>query len=249
MSQSDNLQSVKNRTWFYEFDLPDGTRTKSDIPAEIGHIHRSRLDKLRKIISDNVPNASQQTAVDFASHEGFYSIELAKHFSSVRGLEIRDESMNAAKLMLEVLNVKNVTYEKADLQKLEYDEKFSADFVLVYGLMYHLENPIHTLRLASDLSRKHILIETQVFPYDILGKLEDGHYKSQRDMHGVFSLSVDYAKRREGGSTDIALVPSLNSLIFLMHNFGFKTVEVLKPDADDYEQFQRGSRVVVYGRK
>ncbi len=54
---------------------------------------------------------------------------------------------------------------------------------------------------------------------------------------------------REGGSTDIALVPSLNALLFLMSDFGFKTIEVIKPDPDDYEQFSRGSRVVVYGAK
>ncbi len=99
------------------------------------------------------------------------------------------------------------------------------------------------------MSRRHILVETQVFPYDVSGSIEDGHYAWQRDVHGVFSLSVDYAARREGGSTDIALVPSLNALVFLLRNFGFTEIRVVQPAAGEYEQFVRRSRVVVYGRK
>jgi hypothetical protein len=152
-------------------------------------------------------------------------------------------------MITSALGIKNVTYTLADLQKTEAEVRYKSDFVLVYGLLYHLENPIHTLRLASELSNKHILIETQVFPYDIGGKIEDGNYNWQREVHGVFSLSADYKHWREGGSTDIALVPSLNALIYLMKAFGFQTVEVIKPLTDDYEQFRRGSRVIVYGEK
>ena len=244
-----SLLAVKNRIWFYEFDLPDGSRTQTDIPPAVKRIHESRRDKLRKTIETHVPDAATCSALDLASHEGYFSIELGKHFARVHGLEIRPESLEAAHLITRLLSAHNVTYESADLQSMKFEEKYAADFVLVYGLLYHLENPIYTLRLASELSRKHILIETQVFPYDVSGRIEDGHYEWQREVHGVFSLSVDYAARREGGSTDIALVPSLNALIFLLRTFGFDTVEILKPDADDYEQFRRGSRVVVYGRK
>lgn len=132
---------------------------------------------------------------------------------------------------------------------LSHDDGLCADLVLVFGLIYHLENPIHTLRLAAGLSRKHILIETQVFPYDVSGRIEDGHYQWQRAVQGVFSLSVDYSRAREGGSTDLALVPSLNALLFLLRGFGFQQLQVLEPDPDDYEQFRRGSRVVIYGTK
>ena len=68
-------------------------------------------------------------------------------------------------------------------------------------------------------------------------------------MQGVFSLSADYSTAREGGSTDLALVPSLNALLFLLRTFGFETLHVLESAPDDYEQFRRGSRVVVYGSK
>jgi hypothetical protein len=52
-----------------------------------------------------------------------------------------------------------------------------------------------------------------------------------------------------GGSTNLALVPSLNAIPFLVREFGFTTIERIDAVVDDYEQYGRGSRVVVYGRK
>ena len=249
MSGDENLALVKGRTWFYEFELPDGTTTRTDVPPAVLPIHTARRDKLRDIIRRHVPDAANLAAYDFASHEGYYTVELARHFKTVCGYEIRPESLEAAKLITGVLNIANAEYRQADLQRMVYDPAQTADFVLLYGLIYHLENPVHALRLASRMTRKHILIETQIFPYDIGGMIEDGAYTSQRRLEGVFGLAPDYASRREGGSTDIALVPSLNALLFLMRDFGFTTIEVVPRSDPDYEQFARGNRVVVYGRK
>jgi tRNA (mo5U34)-methyltransferase len=243
------LQEIKARTWFYEFALPDGSHTSTDIPPEILLIHTSRRYKLLGIIRDCVEQPHKLTAADLASHEGYYSLELAKHFKSVHGYEIRRSSLEAARSITKLLGVQNVEYSQVDLQTASFDEAMAVDFVLLYGLIYHLENPVHTIRLASQMSRKHILVETQVFPYDVSGGLEDGHYTNMRRIEGVFGLTPDYSSRREGGSTDIALVPSLNALLFLLTTFGFTETMVLPSGPDDYEQFRRGSRVVVYGQK
>jgi hypothetical protein len=248
-SEAIKLEKVKHRTWFYEFDLPDGSRTSTDVPADVLPIHTSRRNKLVQIIRERVESPQDLTAVDFASHEGYYSIELSRHFKSVRGYEYREESLEAARLITDVLGVSNVEYVRADLQKMEFDKSSVADFVLVYGLIYHLENPIHAIRLASQLCRKHILVETQVFPFNISGMVEDGNHMNLRSVEGIFALSPDYSHGREGGSTDIALVPSLNSVLYLLKNFGFSEVSVLPSSLNDYEQFRRGSRVIVYGRK
>jgi tRNA (mo5U34)-methyltransferase len=244
-----DLSAIKRRVWFYEFELPDGSVTQTDIPPEVRAIHSTRRDMLRRVLHTQVPDATELTAIDLASHEGFFSLELSRHFRSVHGIEIRPESLDAAREITGALGARNIRFTQGDLQKMEFDPAVQADFVLLYGLLYHVENPIHLLRLASQMSRRHILVETQIFPYDISGPLEDGHYVWQRDVHGVFSLSVDYPTQREGGSTDVALVPSLNALMFMLRNFGFTETFVLPAEPNEYEQFRRRSRVVVYGRK
>lgn len=243
------LEAVKQRVWFYRFDLPDGSQTRSDLPHAMVEVHATRARHLRRIIEQKVTQPKTRTAIDFASHEGFYSIELAKHFASVRGYEVRPESLAAARLITDVLAVSNIDYVAADLQTLSFSPAQAADFVLVYGLIYHMENPIHVLRLAAQLCTGHILVESQVFPYDVAGRIEDGCYEHQRAVQGVFALSPDYPQGREGGSTELALVPSLNALLFLLTTFGFVDLDVLSPEPGDYEQFRRGVRVMVYGRK
>jgi tRNA (mo5U34)-methyltransferase len=174
------------------------------------------------------------TALDFASHQGYFTIELSEYFKEVLGLELRSESIEQAKLISSGLGVSNVSYKQCDLLDLNLIEISKADFVLVYGLLYHLEDPIKILRVASELSKQHILIETQIFPYDISGKIGDGSYNWQRSVAGIFSLSVDYKERIEGGITDLAFVPSLNALLFLLDHFGFKKVRVIDTTRDDY---------------
>jgi tRNA (mo5U34)-methyltransferase len=243
------LNSVKGQVWFYEFLLPDGSLTKADINKEVLLIHATRLKKLLNIIETYIPDSKNLAAIDFASHQGYFTLELAKNFKNVLGIELRDESLAQANQICELNQISNVRFLKADLTKLNSDEVNAADLVLCYGLLYHTENPIQVLRLASQLTSKHILIETQVFPYDISGNIEDGNYLWQRPVTGVFALSPDYGHRREGGNTEFAVIPSLNTLVFLLQEFGFKTIEVLKFDESDYEQFRRGSRVIIYGQK
>ncbi len=243
------LDAIRSRDWFYEFDLPDGTRTRSVLPAEILRIHATRRDKLLRIIAEHVPDAAALTAIDLACHEGYYALEMARYFRTVQGVDYRDVNIVAAREMADVVGVANVTFTVGDLQTMAPRDELRADFVLCYGLIYHLENPIHAIRLASELAGKHILIETQVFPYDITGRVEDGYYRSQRRVEGMFSLSADYAHQSTGGPSDLALVPSLNAVLFLLQTFGFRHVQVLPPEADDYEQFQRGHRVLIYGTK
>jgi len=245
-----SLESIKNRIWFYEFDLPDGSRTKSDLPDAVKQIHESRRVRLREIIEEKVAPHERTTAFDFASHEGYFSIELAKYFGSVTGFELRDESREAAEDITRFLGLSNIDFKKTDLQAPSaFSVPEPADFVLMYGLLYHLENPIITLRLASQFSKKHILIETQVSTFDVSGKIEDGHFQWQRDIQGTFVIAADYLSGREGGSTNIALIPSLRALVFLLQSVGFTHTEVLEPLPNDYEQFARGSRVIVYGCK
>jgi acetyltransferase-like isoleucine patch superfamily enzyme len=244
-----DLAEVKGRKWFYEFDLPDGSCTECDIPPDVAIIHQTRLDKLREVILQRVSPQDRKLAIDLASHEGFFSLELSRHFAAVKGMEIREESIDAARLIARVKDARNVEFSQVDLQKATLQDEEKADFVLLYGLLYHVENPLHVLRLSSHLCRKHILIETQIMPYDIRGPIEDGSYNWMRTVEGVFAISPDYPTSREGGSTDIALIPSLNGLVFLMRHFGFSEVHVLNFDQKDYEQFRRGSRVIVYGCK
>lgn len=244
-----DLETVKAKTWFYPFDLPDGSRTRTDYPPDILVIHTTRREALARVLDAHLPAAGGLTALDISSHEGYFSAQLARRFGRVTGLEYRQESIDNAALMMRCLGLGNVEFRRFDIQKAEPAAAPTDDFVLLYGLMYHLENPVHALRVACSHARAHLMIDTQIFPYEIEGRIEDSAWKHQRPVHGVFALTPDYSAHREGGSTDWALVPSLNALKRLLLDFGFAQVEVLEPLAGEYEQYHRRNRVLIHARR
>jgi tRNA/tmRNA/rRNA uracil-C5-methylase (TrmA/RlmC/RlmD family) len=174
---ADLLNVVKARSWFYAFELPDGSLTQTDADAAVLHLHATRRERLRQVIG-TIPHAARMTALDLGSHEGFFTAELARRFCSVQGVELRDGSARAAEMMLGVLGLGNATIRQLDLLNLDAAQEggLAADFVLLYGLLYHLEDALRLLRLACRLARHHILLETQVLPYDVTGRVEDGSH-------------------------------------------------------------------------
>jgi tRNA (mo5U34)-methyltransferase len=244
-SKQDLLQDVKKQKWFYEFLLPDGTKTSSYLPEVARDIHITR----EKVLRDFLINLSGDfsTALDISSHEGYFSIVLSEYFHRVIGVDKNQESVDKARLILSLLGIDNVEFINSSIEDVSGIDGY--DFVLCYGLLYHVENPIELLRKVSALTRKTLCIETQVLPFDLSAPIEDGSYQWQRQIHGLFGICQDYSQRPEGGMTDLALIPSRNGLEFLLRQFGFRYVDFYSPEPSDYEQFLRGHRVIIFAEK
>jgi tRNA (mo5U34)-methyltransferase len=106
--------------------------------------------------------------------------------------------------MASALGVKNVEFRRVNLQEEQLADVEPADFVLAFGLFYHLENPVQVLRLASRLCRKHILIETQVTGLEITGKVELGSHLIQVDIQGTFAMVADFPQLNVGGTGGVS---------------------------------------------
>jgi len=242
---NDALDRVKNQKWFYEFSLPDGTKTESYLPEAARQIHITRENALRQYLSSLGDGYS--TALDVSCHEGFFTLVLSEYFKNVAGLDKNHESLDKAKQITVLLGHSEICLTNSSVEL--YDEKQSADFVLCFGLLYHVENPIQIMRKLAALTKKSLCIETQVLPYNITGSVEDGSYLWQRDLNGLFGLCVDYSHSPEGGMTDLSLVPSRQAIEFLLKQFGFKAVTFYEPEPEDYEQFVRNQRVIIFAEK
>lgn len=243
--KNDLLHIIKSQKWFYEFLLPDGTKTENYLPEAIRNIHVTREKVLREFLINRVNDFS--IALDVSSHEGYFSIVLSEYFDRVIGVDKNQESVDKARLISNALDVINVEFKNSSVENFGGADKY--DFVLCYGLLYHVENPIQLLQKVSALTKKTLCIETQVLPFSISGSIEDGSYRWQRELHGLFGLCTDYSMRAEGGMTDFALIPSRSGLEFLLREFGFRSVEFYVPTAFDYEQFVRGHRVILFAEK
>jgi hypothetical protein len=109
VSETALLERVRARQWFYEFELPDGTRTRSTLPPGVELIHTTRLALMEKRLDRAVGReCAGLTAVDLACHQGWFALKLARRgFDSILAVDARAEHLADAQLMADVLGVKD----------------------------------------------------------------------------------------------------------------------------------------------
>ncbi|MFM9970307.1 MAG: hypothetical protein ACKVQK_18100, partial [Burkholderiales bacterium] len=98
------LAEAKSRQWFYEFDLPDGSRTKSYLPTGVEQVHTTRRDMLDSMLDAQLGrDCSSSTVVDLACHQGWFALHLAKcGFQRVLCVDERESHLDDTRLMAEL---------------------------------------------------------------------------------------------------------------------------------------------------
>jgi len=241
------LERIRGRDWFYEFALPDGTRTVSHLPPGVEKIHDTRLALLEQALDAAVGrDCSGLTALDLACHQGWFSMHLAKrNFRSILGVDGREEHLADARLMAQVLGVESFATRCLDLEEARAADVGEHDVTLMLGLLYHLENPVRVLRLARAVTRRMLVIESQVVPH-MSGVVDWGSWRFQRHMVGAFGIvdETEETHASEASVHGICLAPSIETLEWLLRRVGFKRVERLMPPPDGYEQLVAHKRAM-----
>lgn len=241
------LDEVRARRWFYEFDLPDGTRTTPDLPPGIASIHATRREMLDRALRHALgEDCSGLTAADLACHQGWFSLHLARRgFREVLGVDARQAHLDDMRLMAEVLGVGNVRGARLDIEEAHAADIGAHDVTIMLGLLYHLENPVRALRLARAVTRRLFVVETQLVPH-VGGDVEWGSQAFQRSLKGIFGV-IDETLETHGpetGTHGICLAPSLPALVWLLRRVGFENVTRVLPPEDGNEQLVRHRRAM-----
>ena len=243
---SDPEDQVLAQEWFYPFDLPSGRKVGLYIPDWVATIHTTRLEMMRAALApilDAAPNTL--TALDLSSHQGYFSLALARECRHVVGLEIQERHVESASLMARVLGIANVEFRHENLETMPPHRYEPADIVINFGLMYNLQNPIGVLRRCRELTRRVLLIETQTTMLDLSGAVDSGCYLSMKEMHGMFGVGLGNPENPEGSASDIVLVPSRTALIWILQQLGFARIELVAPPPAGYEQLVTGKRIMI----
>src|SRR5262249_42934443 len=124
----------------------------------------------------------------------------------------------------------------------------AADIVIIFGLMYNLENPIGVLRRARELTKRILLIETQTTILDLKGAVDSGHYSATNYMHGFWGVFAGNPDNIDGSASDIVFYPSPGGLCWVLQRLGFREVEILTPPLGAYQQLATGKRIMVAAR-
>jgi hypothetical protein len=241
-----NLEDrILSREWFYRYELPSGRSTKLYIPDEIAKIHDTRLEMMLSTLTPLFAGSGDLTAIDFASHQGFFSINLARHCSHVIGLEYQQRHIDAANMIKAVYEIPNVDFIRENVETMPSGRYQPADIVILFGLLYNLENPIGVLRRARELTKRVLLIETQTTILDLEGRIDSGHHTSTNSMQGFFGVFAGNPENIDGSASDIVLYPSAKALLWILRRLGFANAEILTPPVGAYQQLATGKRIMI----
>lgn len=247
--ESLNLETkALEQKWFYEFILPSGRKTKLNIPDFVAQIHTTRLAMMNSILEPYFMNKwPNTTAIDIACHEGYFATQLAKRgCKRVVGIDARPENIQKATLMRNIYQYTNLNFLEGNLKNLNSKDFEPADIVLMFGLLYHLEDPIGAIRFARALTKKICLIETQVAP-SLSGLIEWGSCYSHKDIKGTFTLidEIDEVDcNKEASTTGISLCPSTQGLTWILGRF-FPKIQIVPPIPNGHEQLVSGNRIMI----
>jgi tRNA (mo5U34)-methyltransferase len=236
------------KNWFYPLTLPDGRMLPSSHGGRVDAIHATRARMLDAFLADKLPgDRAALSAIDIACHQGWFSLQLARAgFGRVDAVDARAEHVEDAELLARIYDLNAIHARQRDVFALAPATDGTHDLVLMFGLLYHLENPIGALRVARSLARRACVIETQVVPH-LSGMVDWGSYEYVRPLKGCFGIidEVDETHAPEASVTGVCLAPSTEGLLWLLRAVGFRDAYVLPVPDDGYEQLRHGKRVMV----
>lgn len=236
------------KSWFYPLTLPDGRSLPSTHDGRVDAIHLTRSRMLDAFVASKfTDNRSALSAVDLACHQGWFSLQLARAgFGRVSAIDARAEHVEDTSLLARIYDLPAITSRQRDVFTLTPQLDGVHDLVLMFGLLYHLENPVGALRVARALAKRACVIETQVVPH-MSGMVDWGSYEYVRPLKGCFGIidEVDETHAPEASVTGVCLAPSTEGLLWLLRAVGFSDAYVLPVPDDGYEQLRHGKRVMV----
>jgi tRNA (mo5U34)-methyltransferase len=249
----DTIESLA--PWFYQFDLGALGKTETKLPPELAGIHQSRLEMLNEAIDRyfSAEELANATCLDVGCHEGFFAVAIAQRGARrVVGVDVREQSLRKASFAARALDLHNVQFRSGNVETLDPAALGLFDFTICFGLLYHLENPMLALRRVAALTKRYVIVETQVID-EIEGETEWGSRRKIHPYNGVLALIDETAEftggNMEASATTLATCPSPRGLETMLRHAGFDAIEFIEPPGGAYEQLVRRKRVVCVAAK
>jgi tRNA (mo5U34)-methyltransferase len=236
----------------YEWQLRDGTLTPLAGP-ELPDIHRTRAElaevEVRSALSAAGPNA---TVIDLACNEGWFSQRaLDWGAGRVLGIDVRPQLIRRAELLRDHFSISSerLEFRCADVFELDVSSLGKFDVVLCLGLVYHLENPVGALRIASALARRLCVIESQLTRQDdpiTVGNGRSGQYEESPASYAAIVETDHESNPLASAGGVVSLIPNRGALAQAAEAAGFADVRFAVPSETHNHQYVFGDRAVLH---
>lgn len=182
----------------------------------------ARGETMRRLLAKLIPELKLSTALDSGCGVGFFSQMVQECGLQVRGFDGRAQNVAEARRRFP-----EILFEQGNVEDPAIRDAGTFDFVLCFGLLYHLENPFLAMRNLRALTGKCLLLESMCLPGE---KTE--------------ALLREEPRLDNQSLTDVAFYPSEPTLIKMLYRAGFRVVYrvVSLPAHDDFRETSRHAR-------
>ena len=189
---------------------------------EYRQLIEARGKTLKHAVRRLQPGVGLSNAVDAGCGAGFFSQSLADCGLNVCGFDARGENVAEARRRFP-----HILFEQGDIEEQVILQLGRFDFVLCFGLLYHLENPLRAIRHLRGLTEKCLLLESMCLP------------EEKPSM-----LLREEPRQEDQSLTDVACYPSEGSLVKMLYRAGFAAVYrvISLPDHDDFRDTPEHAR-------
>jgi SAM-dependent methyltransferase len=239
----------------YPWPLRDGTvaRVHSD---ELELVHRTRRDMVEPVIRAALAAAAPGAKVlDLGCNEGLFA-HLARAWGAgiVVGCDLREHNIRRAEAIRDHYGIPSseLRFCCADVRALDPAELGCFDVVLVLGLIYHLEDPVGALRIASRLLAPGGLcvVETQLTrqhePVVHGWGTSSGCEAAEGSFAVRFENEPEHPLASAGGT--LSLIPNAAALELAMRIAGLTDVRWLEAAPHHDPQYVTRDRGIAIGR-
>lgn len=103
---------------------------------------------------------------DLGCLEGGFAVAFAQRGADVVAVEARPENMAKCLLVKEHLELPNLSFVQADVKSFGADSFGTFDVVLAMGILYHLDDPVASLRDVAKATAGVLFVDTHFAPAD-----------------------------------------------------------------------------------
>ena len=179
-------------------------------------LNTSRGASVSAVLSELIPSMSLRSALDVGCGLGYFTGLLESLGLAVSAVDGRKGNVEEAQRRFP-----KIPFCQMDAQDPSLREVGRFDLVFCFGLLYHLENPMLTIRHLHAMTQKLLLVESVTFPGDepIMALVDEGHTEDQ-------------------GLNHLAFYPTEACLVKMLYRSGFSCVYTLKtrPDHPEYHE-------------
>lgn len=151
------LQSLA--PFFHDVDLGNGFNTAPETYRMRGAIHMF-FPLLLKLSGGTFKGLR---ILDVGCNCGGFSFEASKYGAKeVMGIDADERNIKQANAIKKYLRVKNIKFLKMSAEEINEKDLGKFDLTILAGVLYHLENPIGTMKKVSDVTKSTILVDSHV---------------------------------------------------------------------------------------